>query len=494
MAMSSSPQEISSLLESHLQSWGLKRFESETDYYQWQRDSLSPQQLSTLHHLGQNRQNLNDPTADIGFYDLAAHPTVLPVLYSQRYGLYWQLGHILASRLSPKLRVLDFGCGIGILTTFLAKVFPDCAFIGVDRSSQSIDVASQYATDHHLSNIRFEKRAIPEDEISGIYDCIVSIQAVFQAEKDPGIPSRTWTTFERTNDEPLQLEAEARTGLQQRLDCLCKVIPQAGKIILCEKTRHLGRRVLLQRALARRGFHLVQEPLDLTYDSLGEPMADGPIYEVSRSVQGEPYSWNEESEHHPGQSLYLCHGSIVASMLQSLCGTESSSSSEIPPRPTTNCLLKFGQFDQVLAYGYVKTTSGFLGLVLGNTKDEMYLTSLLEPLKAMDEQEMNRAINQIWNVSDQTNVEEFNPGYENHTPIAQEIWESFSQRQVKEEQTFRQRDGQEMHIEIGTVEAFTYLYWANTYDQRQLVLVDASRTQWLTDYYQESLASAKDLT
>ena len=48
-----------------------------------------------------------------------------------------------------------------------------------------------------------------------------------------------------------------------------------------------------------------------------------------------------------------------------------------------------------------------------------------------------------------------------------------------------------MHIEIGTTNTFWYLYWANTLDQRQLVLMDESGAEMLNEYYQESLETAR---
>ena len=46
------------------------------------------------------------------------------------------------SRIGAANRVLDFGCGVGILTTLYARHCPDTQFVGVDRSPGSIAAAS----------------------------------------------------------------------------------------------------------------------------------------------------------------------------------------------------------------------------------------------------------------------------------------------------------------------------------------------------------------
>jgi hypothetical protein len=61
---------------------------------------------------------------------------------------------------------------------------------------------------------------------------------------------------------------------------------------------------------------------------------------------------------------------------------------------------------------------------------------------------------------------------------------------VQQESTIADGQGKEMHIEIGTTHTFQYLYWANTFDQRQLLLMDEKGAQILSQYYQESLEEA----
>jgi hypothetical protein len=45
-------------------------------------------------------------------------------------------------------------------------------------------------------------------------------------------------------------------------------------------------------------------------------------------------------------------------------------------------------------------------------------------------------------------------------------------------------------VELGTAEGYVYLYCANTFDQRQLVLFDPSRAAILNAYYEDIVSGA----
>ena len=244
----------------HLAQWGLRRFPDEDSYYAWQRQALSGERLRLLQETAQARHEAED--ADQAFYDLASSPDVLPVIYSQRYDYYYALGPVVADALEGAQRVLDVGCGVGVLTTWYATCFPDVTFLGIDRSLKSIETARRFAQSHQLENVSFHHCEIPEHEIPGTFDAIVATQALFQSESDPGLPSRSWTTFERDRDARQQRGLEERTGIGPRLDRLLPVLEPSGRFVFFEKAVHLGRRVLFQRALEARGCVPVAEPRD----------------------------------------------------------------------------------------------------------------------------------------------------------------------------------------------------------------------------------------
>lgn len=139
-------------LEAHLAGWGLRFFTSDDAYFQWQREALSPDEIATLHR--QAEQKRRGSSADeVAFYDATAHPNILPVLYSQRYDYYLAIGQRVADRIGEASSILDVGCGVGILTTFYAKQYPDKTFVGIDRSPLSIARAQEQAQALGLTNV-----------------------------------------------------------------------------------------------------------------------------------------------------------------------------------------------------------------------------------------------------------------------------------------------------------------------------------------------------
>jgi hypothetical protein len=121
---------------------------------------------------------------------------------------------------------------------------------------------------------------------------ILATHALVQAEQDPGIPSRNWKTFERDSENQRQADFEQRTGIGATLDCLNDLLSAQGRMIVCEKTRQLARRIPFQRALAARDLGLIEQPELIRYNLVEEIVDDGPFFVLekgaSRSIQ-----WNE---------------------------------------------------------------------------------------------------------------------------------------------------------------------------------------------------------
>jgi SAM-dependent methyltransferase len=387
-----SSDEIRTTLHEHLAWWGLKRFTSDTEYFSWQREKLSSADLNRLNQQVERKQT-GDRQDEIAFYDLTAQPHILPVLYSQRYEYYSEIGSRVASRIGKSKAILDFGCGVGILTTFYARQFPDRPFVGIDRSPASIAVAQQHAEKLGLTNLRFECVEIESGDLSGSYDLTIATHALVQAEQDPGIPSRSWQTFERAEDARQQTQFEQRTAIGVRLDRLRGALLSNGRMIVFEKTRQLARRVPLQRAFARRGLQLLETPEPIRYSLVEEVSDDGPLY-VLTNGEGGGIEWDEMPESDEG----------------------------LPFDP-----------DHVRANSTDPDT----------------------------------------------------PLYENHWPSAQRVWEGLNGKKMTKETTRQGSHGRQMHVELGTAERFSYLYVANTFDQRQLVIVEPARTAMVETYYEE---------
>ncbi len=383
----------------HLAWWGLRRFDSDAAYFRWQRERLSLTDLSLLNACIERKRALSaGAEEEKAFYDLSARPHIFPVLHSQRYDYYVEIGPRVASRIGDARSVLDFGCGIGILTTFYARQFPDRVFWGIDRSAASIEMARRQAAALNLANLRFECADLEEIRLAGPFDLIVTTHALVQAEQDPGLPSQSWRTFERPHDPRLQEEFERRTGVGRRLDRLIAALASHGRMIVFEKTRTLARRIPFQRALAARGLSLWESPELIRYRLVEEITDDGPFYVLGRG---------------PSPNA----GSTAVDW------DESPEPDEAPA------------FDITGRSGVVRSAD--------------------EPL------------------------------YENHWPSAQRVWNHLQERQILKERTMREPDGREFHVELGRAGPVVYVYCANTFDQRQIVIVESQRAELVEAYYHE---------
>ena len=88
--------EVRATLHEHLARWGLKRFTSDADYFAWQREQLSSADLIQLRRVIERKQE-GECSDEVAFYDLIAQPQILPVLYSQRYEYYIEIGSRVAT-------------------------------------------------------------------------------------------------------------------------------------------------------------------------------------------------------------------------------------------------------------------------------------------------------------------------------------------------------------------------------------------------------------
>ena len=281
-------------LRDHLAWWGLRHFTSDREYFAWQKQHFSADDLNQL-ALHIERKRSGDRRDEIAFYDLAAQSRIYRVLYSQRYEYYEEIGWRTTAHFRHANDVLDFGCGIGVMTTFYAGLFPEKNFVGVDRSSASIVVAQERADELGLRNLRFECVDAETEQLSGSYDLVVATHVLVQAEQDLGLPSQNWRTFERERNLSQQLSFEQRTGLGIRLDGLCQVLNSSGVMIVSEKTRQLARRVPFQRALANRGLQPAERPAPFRYRTVEEVVEDGPFYVLSRGGTA-TLTWEEGPE------------------------------------------------------------------------------------------------------------------------------------------------------------------------------------------------------
>lgn len=476
-------------LADHLFHWGLRPFLSERDYNGWQRDHLRPAELHQLQLLADVRHK--DPTdgeADLAFYEYAAQPTIYPTLYSQRFDYYLTVGTAIASRIEPATRILDAGCGLGILTTFYARQFPSITVVGADRSASSLEVARHQASTLGLAHCSFIHLDLSQDRVPDTFDLIIASHSLLQSESDPGLPSDSWQTFQRSPNQPAQQDFEAHTGLGLRLDALCTVLAPQGRLVLCEKARHLGRRIAFQRALAARGLQLVEPPTPIQYLSIEEVTADGPLYVVTRNNPDPgPLVWDEGPDVDQEDCVTTMAGPTAEYIWERLPQREVTHKFSFKPPGMASGSIEWGRAG-ILSYFYASRHNGFRGLQLARcTEDRVFPSQLgLALQKAKGDAGMIvDALQEAFTSAHVPAAPAEMPLYENHQAAAQAMYEALPDRAVCSQHDQQQPDGKQLHVELGQAGDLVYVYCANTFDQRQLVLIEPSRRSVLEQYYRE---------
>jgi SAM-dependent methyltransferase len=488
-------------LTEHLTWWGLQRFATDRAYYQWQRQRIKSSDLQELNRLVEARRQPDAANKDEAFYDLAARADLAEVLYSQRYDYYLAIGPLIAERVGDAQSILDFGCGIGVLTTFYARCFPDRSFVGIDRSVASVEIARARADALGLKNIRFERLEAGTTSMGPIigpsFDVIISTHSLLQTERDLGIPSVSWREFRRGSDIRDQHEFEQRTGLGRRLDALCDVLKPAGSLLLFEKTRPLARRIPFQRALAARGFRLIQDPIAVRYTLIEELADDGPLYMVRLTAPGDDArgpDWDESPESSMADALARYRGDPAQSLYRRIPRRQQHRVAQVADPEIGMLAIELGS-SEGLVYLFIEGSSGFSGLLLGPAQLSSSISLEVEQLirEHTETGRVGHCLDRDWPASSQGNDHDVAqlPLYENHTVLAQTIWEGLPGRQARKTETFSESDGRQMHIELGETGSYIYLYWANTFDQRQLVMVEQQRADLLEDYYAELLVGGR---
>jgi SAM-dependent methyltransferase len=406
-----------------------------------------------------------------------------------------------AERIVDARTVLDFGCGPGILTTFYARRFPDRTFVGVDRSASSVAAARDRASALRLGNVRFECLDVEQNPVAGSYDLIVATHSLVQAELDPGLPSLNWRAFERARDGALQSEFERRTGLAARLDALCSALASGGRLIAFEKTRPLARRVPFQRALSARGFRLLEPPRPIRYLLVEEVAEDGPSYVLGwppggpgAGAPGAGPDWDEGPERVEDEAVFHARGAAAQEVWARLPDRAITRQVQWTDPELGPVQAEWGRSGPALAYLYLTIGEKSRGILVGSESTGAELGAAVALAIETCRQGSGRlaaCLEETWPSPIAEDDASHTPLYENHTAAAQTVWESLPGRCILQESTVEEPGSRQSHLELGETPGLVYLYWADTFDHRQLVVMDRARARLLEEYYGELLEGSR---
>ena len=97
----------------------------------------------------------------------------------------WWKKKILGKIPDGALRILDQGCGTGILTLRIARKFPRCRVTGVELREEYLSLAREKAKALKISNVDFILGRAEEVLLDGAFDCVTSSYLAKYVELEP---------------------------------------------------------------------------------------------------------------------------------------------------------------------------------------------------------------------------------------------------------------------------------------------------------------------
>jgi ubiquinone/menaquinone biosynthesis C-methylase UbiE len=176
----------------------------------------------------------------------------------------------------PPGLVLEAGCGTGAQTVTLSKMNPECSFISIDISSESLAIAQQVINKNHIGNVYFQQADLlqlpfPDEYFDHIFVCFVlehlpdpaiTLDSLKKALKKGG----TITIIE--GDHGSAFFYPSSKYAQKAIDCLIEIQAAPGADSL------IGRR--LYPLITSVGFQNVYVSPRFVYADGGHPlMQDG---------------------------------------------------------------------------------------------------------------------------------------------------------------------------------------------------------------------------
>lgn len=168
---------------------------------------------------------------------------------------------------APK-KILDVGCDNGIVTCFLAVLYPEAEVVGLDIQPKAIECAEELASKLGLSNVAFLNIDLNNvcdyfDENS--FDLIVSLRSLHEVFNLEELP-RYWST-----EQLLEMDFTAeRNSILLSLSTILKS-NSSSEFITCEKLAFMGAIALWTKMLSSNGFTIKWNEAEyINFHELGE--------------------------------------------------------------------------------------------------------------------------------------------------------------------------------------------------------------------------------
>lgn len=170
---------------------------------------------------------------------------------------------------APK-RILDLGCDNGLVTCFIAKLFPDSEVIGIDKLEKGLACAKELAQKLELTNVTFLKMDISDIQNhfpKNSFDLITALAVFHEAMKGSPEEPRPWSTSELLKMPFPDYDTE---GLLNLIHGLLK--DETGEFITVDRLPGMGSITIWTRLLEDAGLHVhFNESQFIHFHELGTP-------------------------------------------------------------------------------------------------------------------------------------------------------------------------------------------------------------------------------
>jgi SAM-dependent methyltransferase len=140
------------------------------------------------------------------------------------------------------LRVLDAGCGEGLLTTDLGRRHPSWTIEGVDISEDAILAGRALASERRAENVTFRRGNVTNGVGNERYDAVAALECLLEIQDDEGavaslagalrpggllvlhVPERDWKPLFRTGRRTWKLEVRHGYGREE----IVELVERAG--------------------------------------------------------------------------------------------------------------------------------------------------------------------------------------------------------------------------------------------------------------------------
>jgi 2-polyprenyl-3-methyl-5-hydroxy-6-metoxy-1,4-benzoquinol methylase len=278
----------SGTITEHLKRYGIRTFSSD-EYWYWAGKRMGRSKAAKVDKLREPvvEGQRDDPASLRRFYDFIADPEVYGPVTSQQADDVAQALRAITSVVDGRTRILDLGCSIGHMTTWLALQDPDRQVTGVDISPRMVREAARHATMFGIRNTQFVQGDLNEFVPEGPFDAVIDAATLQYVDDLVGVLIRLREQM-APNGILVSVPQLGRARDAMSFLAALKYADFGVRSFSFVYASGLGRNVARPCIVAGVGGETIHVDLTREFETAKEVLASGPIRTMSEIDTGEP--------------------------------------------------------------------------------------------------------------------------------------------------------------------------------------------------------------